>query len=205
MKATYLLLLIVEDLQDIDFIWTIIGGVMLFVIFIFVVQGILDKAEEKGKEIKNKTTSYVKKNKLDKKAIRSANNTTDFLGASLNKAKKIAEQKISKSYLTGCNWVLVSDILKKQYIFKNNDELLIATNGVIRRHNYELIIDSNTVLITIDGVTEMHNIVVVKNDFLFIERIKTNEILKFINQTKVKDYLKSELDNLLLELEEEYI
>lgn len=123
-------------------------------------------------------------------------NTTEqsaaLVNSSYNKAKKSIEKTISKSYITNCSWILTNevddDIL---YTFLNNNELLITTNGFVKRVNYELIIDNNSILITADGITQHYNLVNMRNDYLLLNKVSSNEILFFANQTKFKDELKA--------------
>lgn len=77
------------------------------------------------------------------------------------------------------------------YTFLNNNELLITTNGFVKRANYELIIDNNSILITIDGIIQYYNLVNMRNDYLLLNKVSSNEILFFANQTKFKDELKA--------------
>ena len=123
-------------------------------------------------------------------------NTTErsaaLLNSSISKAKKSIEKTISKSYITNCSWILTNELNDNVlYSFLNNDELLITTNGIVKKANYQIIIDNNSLLITIDGVIIHYNIVNMRDDFLFMNKVSTNEILFFVNQTKFKDELKS--------------
>ena len=123
-------------------------------------------------------------------------NTTEQSAALVNssyiKAKKSIEKTISKSYITNCSWILTNemddDIL---YTFLNNNELLITKNGFVKRANYELIIDNNSILITADGITQHYNLINMRNDYLLLNKVSSNEILFFANQTKFKDELKA--------------
>ena len=123
-------------------------------------------------------------------------NTTErsaaLLNSSISKAKKSIEKTISKSYITNCSWILTNELNDNVlYSFLNNDELLITTNGIVKKANYQIIIDNNSLLITIDGVIIHYNIVNMRDDFLFMNKVSTNEILFFANRTKFKDELKS--------------
>ena len=123
-------------------------------------------------------------------------NTTEQSAALVNssyvKAKKTIEKTISKSYITNCSWILTNEINDDVlYTFLNNNELLITINGYVKRANYELIIDNNSILITIDNITQHYNLINVRNDFLILNKVSSDEILFFANQTKFKDELKS--------------
>lgn len=128
----------------------------------------------------------------EKKSQEFTENTSALLSTTLNKAKKSIEKKISNSYLTGCSWIITNDINEHVlFTFRNNNELLITTDGVVKRAEYELIIDNNSILITKDNLTEHYNIVNVKNDFIFLNKVSTNSLLFLANHTKFKDEIKS--------------
>lgn len=94
------------------------------------------------------------------------------------------------------------------YTFRSNNELLLTKNGVVQKATYELIIDSNSILITENNVTEHYNIVNMENDILFLNKVSTDKIFVFVNQTKLKDEMKSafiEGSRELLKKEEHFI
>lgn len=124
-----------------------------------------------------------------------------FINSNFEKAKKYTQKKISKSYLTGCTWILASDTSNIQYTFRDNNELLISNGGIVEKKTYEIIVDNNSILISDDSKTELMNIVLVQNDFLFLNKVSDNKILRFANQTKFKDKVKSEFIKLANELE----
>ena len=127
-------------------------------------------------------------NKID----RALKNSESLINNQKGKLIKYSEKKISKSYITGCSWVLSNNnhdsIL---YTFRSNNELLLTKNGVVEKATYELIIDSNSILITENNVTEHYNIVNMENDILFLNKVSTDKIFVFVNQTKLKDEMKS--------------
>lgn len=129
--------------------------------------------------------------------------SSSFINSNLVKAKKYTQKSISKSYLTGCTWALASETHNIQYIFRDNNNLLISKNGLVDKRTYELIIDSNSILISDNEKTELYNIVLVQNDFLFLNKVSENRILRFANQTKFKDLLKAEFIKMVNEIEKE--
>jgi len=134
-------------------------------------------------------------NKFTRRFNETAGSTSELVSNSFNKAKKSIEKSVSKSYLTGCSWIVTNEVnTNLLYTFRNNNELLITTNGNVKRAHYELIIDNNSILITKDNITEHYNIVIVKNDFLFLNKVSSNTILFLANQTKFKDEIKSALN-----------
>jgi len=125
---------------------------------------------------------------------KSVKNSIDFTSSKIKKIKKMTEKSISKSYITNCNWMLLNDDnLNTFYTFLNNDELLLTTKGDVVKGNYELIIDNNSILITIYGKTQYYNIINIEDDFLFLNKLSTDNLMIFANQTKFKDVIKSEI------------
>lgn len=121
-------------------------------------------------------------------------NVQNFVNSKVTKAKKFTERSISKSYLTGCSWLLTNDnSSNKIFTFRANGELLIITDGIVSKASYELIIDNNSILITENDITELYNILNIENNFLFLNRVANKSILVFANQTKFKDTLKIEI------------
>ena len=123
-------------------------------------------------------------------------NSEELLSSNITKIKKVAQKTISKSYLIGCSWLLVNNENESEniiYTFRNNNELLVTKNGIVERFNFELIVDNNSILITKNSIIEHYDIVNIQGDFLFLNKLSSDNIMIFANQTKFKDYLKSEL------------
>ncbi len=123
-------------------------------------------------------------------------NSEELISTNLTKIKKTAQRSIGKSYLTGCSWMLINNNDSENIIFtfRSNNELLVTKNGIVERKNYELIVDNNSILISQNEITEHYDIVNIQDDFLFINKLSTNSILVFANQTKFKDMIKSEIN-----------
>lgn len=150
----------------------------------------------------NKITIEKKESDIGRKIgveiAKSINNSDSFhlLESQLTKLKKISERSITKSYLTGCSWLIINNGDQSQvlYTFRNNNQLIITTNGDVDLANYELIVDNNSILIKFSTKTEHHTIVNVKDDFLFLNKFSTDKTLIFANYTKYKDELKTVLN-----------
>lgn|SRR5690606_5112396 len=128
---------------------------------------------------------------LKSKPIEAASN---FVDVKIKKAIKNSQIAVSKSYLTGSSWILINEEYSNVlYTFRNNGELLITTNGIVERCLFELIVDSDTILITKNGITEHFFIFNDKDDFLFLRQLSSDQVLFFANQTKYKDELKATL------------
>jgi hypothetical protein len=126
----------------------------------------------------------------------------DFIQLNLKKAKKFAQKSISKSYLTGCTWIMLTENesdITFFYTFRNNDQLLITKNGNVEKAKYEIIVDNNSLLIEKKDIIEHFNIVNFQDDYLILNKLSTKEYLIFANQTKFKDALKDNVLKLLIE------
>jgi hypothetical protein len=117
-----------------------------------------------------------------------------LISTNYKKVKKYTQKNISKSYMTGCTWILVDKNVESiLYTFRENGELLITKDGIVEKSKYELIIDNNSILIERNEVIGHYNIINVHDDFLFLNRLSTNKIMVFANKTKFKDELKYSL------------
>jgi hypothetical protein len=126
----------------------------------------------------------------------------DFIQLNLKKAKKFAQKSISKSYLTGCTWIMLTENesdITFFYTFRNNDQLLITKNGNVEKAKYEIIVDNNSLLIEKKDIIEHFNIVNFQDDYLILNKLSTEEYLIFANQTKYKDAVKENVLKLLIE------
>lgn len=133
---------------------------------------------------------------IAKGIINTTEQSASLVNTSISKAKKSVEKRLSKSYLISCSWVLNNELGNNiLYTFLNNNELLITTNGSVKKGSYQLIVDNNSILITLDGLILHYNIVNIKNDFLYLNKIASNEVLVFFNNTKIKDKLKQNAEN----------
>jgi hypothetical protein len=137
----------------------------------------------------------VEKKESEEKINNIIRGTNSFILETFNRSKKRIRKKFSKSYLTSYNWILTNelndDIL---FTFKNNLELLITTNGTVKRAEYELITNNNCILITKDNLTEHYDILYIENDFLFLNKVSTDSILFFANKARFKDEIKLEVN-----------
>jgi hypothetical protein len=122
--------------------------------------------------------------------------SSNFFGIHINKIKKFAQRRIRKSLLTGCSWVLTNDenddIL---FTFQNNGELLITTNGNVKFGTYKLIVDQDSLLIGDGDTMEHFNVLLIKDKYLFLNKISSTEVLGFANYTKYKDVKRKSLKN----------
>lgn len=121
-------------------------------------------------------------------------NSNNVVSNELKKLRKYTEKNITKSYITGCSWIL-TNVQDKNilYTFRDNSDLLITTNGIVEKCSYELIIDSNSILITKGLITEHYDILNVHDDFIFLNKVSTENILVFANKTKFKDMVKAKI------------
>ena len=101
-----------------------------------------------------KKKSQEKINNFTRNFNKSTENTSALMNTTFNKAKKSIEKKISKSYLTGCSWIITNEPNDNVlFTFRTNNELLITTNGIVKRAEYELIIDNNSISVSYTHLT----------------------------------------------------
>lgn len=159
----------------------------LFAIFALI-YGIIRIA--KGKEKSDETVRAFSNN-----IKTSTEQSSAFINSTIKKAQKSIEKSVSKSYITGCSWIKTNDETAHiLYTFRNNNELLITTNGIVQRAQYELMVDNNSVLITKGNITEHYNLINVYNDFLFLNKVSSDLVIVLANQTKFKDAIKANLN-----------
>ncbi|MEG1387853.1 MAG: hypothetical protein RSC72_11445 [Algoriella sp.] len=164
----------------------IVSIIFLICILILLYKIFKSKKEEEINQI------IKEKIKLGTKNLKNnAENINDKIKLEVRSFKKNTEIKISNSYLIGSNWYLEenNNII---YTFRSNNDLLITTNGIVKKCHYEYIVDNNSLIITIDNITEMYFIVNIKDDKLILHKISNKEILVFSNLTKLKDNIKGE-------------
>ena len=89
-------------------------------------------------------------------------------------------------------------------IFKNGGKLLITRDGIVKNAVFEIIVDSNSMIITEDAQSKMFNLQNVGSDLLQLTDMSTAKQMNFYNQTKITAQIKKELRNdkkILSELE----
>ena len=129
-------------------------------------------------------------------------NSQELIFSNVTKLKKTTQKSISKSYLTGCSWLFVNNLNESEniiYTFRTNNELLVTKNGLVDKKTYELIIDNNSILITQNNITEHYNIVNIQDDFLLLQKLSSENLQIFANQTKFKDVIKNEIKKMAKE------
>lgn len=135
--------------------------------------------------------------------VKIGENIVDTFQTGYSRVKKNAEKKISITYLIGNNWYLETNTNDEIiYTFRKNNELLITTNGIVKKKNYEFIVDNNSIIISDNINSEMFFIENLKDNCLFLFKISDKETLVFSNQTKYKDALKIHLKTIQKEHED---
>ena len=86
-----------------------------------------------------------------------------------------------------------NDELNVIYTFRSGGEILITEQGIVKKGNYEFIVDNNSIIITSDGTSKMFHIENIKNDIFILKELANNSILTFYNQTKIKDNIVKEI------------
>ncbi len=119
-----------------------------------------------------------------------------YLQNSLVKLLKAGERVKNSSILSDTSWILMNpdELTKIVYIFKSKDnELYHSYNGNITKGKWEFIVDSDSLVIELEGQTELYNARLFANDFLFLKKDGDSKSFAFANFTKYKDWLKNEI------------
>lgn len=112
---------------------------------------------------------------------------TNNLDVGLLKIQQSYSKAVTKNFLTGGNWLQENTSESIFYTFRGNDELLITVNGIVKKAKYEFIIDNNSIIISQNGISKMFVLENSKDDYLYLKDLNKNEVLTFVNQTKVKN------------------
>lgn len=112
----------------------------------------------------------------------------EFLKNILTKIKDTGIVTVDVSFLKDNSWFYITDevFLKKiVYIFRNNGELLISTDGDITRAKWEELIHStNSLILEIDQRATLYNIIYLTSEYLIVLKDGTEEIKVFIKQQR---------------------
>lgn len=123
----------------------------------------------------------------NKKFLKAENNLKDTVQIGYDRIKKAAQKKVTEQYLFGGNWLLDNESLNLIFTFRNGGELLITEDGIVKKGQFEFIVDNNSIIITADGISKMFHIENIKNNVFILKDLSDNNLLIFYNQTKIKD------------------
>lgn len=207
-----LFILVAKRLHDINVSgWLSILLLIPYLNFLFILIGFVDGSigdNKYGKDPKGRTMDDFKDQSISPDNIDVIKNrgkeifdkTESLISTNYSNIKKNTDIRIARTNLFGANWLLLNDDESNEtlYIFRTNDDLVISKNGLVHKNKFEFITDNNSLLITDENnITELFNIVNIKDDILIINRKSNGSFFYFINGTKIKDYVKSELLNKL--------
>ena len=152
--------------------------------------------------VKNEKIAFDKEQKKrarDEKRLQTVENIGKTIGETIYSAKKMATDStqklrnrvnldISKHYLTSFSWVLVGTGSEQIiYTFKDNFELLITVNGIVERETYEILGQNNSILISKGDTTIHYNFINIENNYFFLNKISTTDVIAFVNQSALRD------------------
>ena len=159
-----------------------------FLVIVMIIAAVLIIASKKLKSIPEDQLTPE-----NKKFLNAENNLKDTVQIGYDRIKKATQKKITEQYLVGGNWYLDNDELNVIYTFRSGGEILITEQGIVKKGNYEFIVDNNSIIITSDGTSKMFHIENIKNDIFILKELANNSILTFYNQTKIKDNIVKEI------------
>ena len=125
---------------------------------------------------------------IGRKIGQTISSTSKLVSDSTQKLRRNIDHNISKHYLTSFSWVWVGNIDSHiLFTFKSNNELVITKNGNVEKGSFELLGQNKSILITQNGLTEHYNFVNIDNDYFFLNKVSTHNIIAFVNQDKFQD------------------
>lgn len=163
----------------------IIMFIIIIALLLFIASKKLKSMPEKELTRENKRFLAAEK-KVENKIHVAENNFKDNVQIGYDRIKKSTQKKISEQYLIGGNWYLDNELLNIIYTFRSRGELFITENGIVKKGNYEFIVDNNSIIITSDGIAKMFHIENIKNEIFILKDLSDNNFLTFYNQTRIK-------------------
>lgn len=133
---------------------------------------------------------------LQNKTAKVIENSVSYTNHNFNKIKKNIEKSSTLNYITNCTWVQknLDSIDEILFTFQSNGVLLKTTNGIVENCKYELVVDNNSLVITNNGISELYDIINLKDDLIYLYKISTRENITLINKAKIKDFLKKQVE-----------
>ena len=127
--------------------------------------------------------------------------TTDII----TKIRKYSQKTNNLSILANQPWVVFNDVksIKTVWIFRNNNNFIIAKNGIVEKGTWEFI-NSNSFLISISDTHLYLNHCFLDDSILALKIDNNNEYAFFINENKSKHKFNS-LDDIVAFLEARYL
>ncbi len=133
---------------------------------------------------------------LEDKTAKIIEDSVSFTNHNFNRIRKNIEKSSTLNYITNCTWAQknLDSLDEILFTFQSNGLLLKTTNGIVEHCKYELVVDNNSLLITSGGISELYDIVNLKDDLIYLHKISTKENIVLINKTKIKDHNKKQVE-----------
>jgi hypothetical protein len=122
---------------------------------------------------------------------------SSILTQAINKLIKIGDKAKGDAVISNTSWLNISHDTDEKIvcIFKLNGELLNSVNGDITKGKWEFVVDGDSLVLENENKIELYNAILIKDDFLLLQKDNSNFIIAFANLTKFKDHNKSKLIN----------
>ena len=134
--------------------------------------------------------------KLFSSNSKNVNSTKGFINTEMENVKRSISKKFNEQKLTGCTWMVVNDLDDDTlYTFRAKNQLIITTNGNVKRAKYELIVENDSIIISKDELDEQFNMEIINDEFLFLNKVSTKDWLLLANQSKFVGESKREIYN----------
>lgn len=110
-----------------------------------------------------------------------------------NKISKNIASKLSHNYLTSTSWILVGDNPNHVlFTFRDKGQLIITENGNVTKGDYDLIAQNKSIIISKNKLSEHFYFLNVYDNYFFLNKISTSEVIVFVNHELFKDDLRRE-------------
>lgn len=115
-----------------------------------------------------------------------------YLLDSIERIKAYSLKLDAESFLYNKSWTVLSDDKDDKiiFIFRTEQELLISSNGVVRRGCWELL-SVGAILIDMDNKTYLYNVVFMDDIYLLLRLDGNSGFLIMMNDSKTTDKIRS--------------
>lgn len=121
------------------------------------------------------------------------------------KIRKYSKKLNDSSLIIDQHWILLKELThsKTVYLFRSNNQLLIVKDGIVQKNRWEFISNSS-ILIETDTSTSLYKHSFLDEKVLVLNLDGTNELLIYINESKVGRELNS-LKDVIAYLNDRYL
>lgn len=164
----------------IGFILIVIVSLLIFLPDLLPSKKYSDKTNSGNEEL----TSFVNEANTNESVLTPSVKLGENIFTSL---KSSIKTNISKKYLQSTSWMLIKKDMHTLFTFLDNGRLLITENGRITEAKYELLIQSKSIILSRNNEAEHYFFLNIYDDYFFINKISTDEVIIFVNHNYYDD------------------